>query len=97
MIIPFEKAVDRARQGSADRSRQRRNRGKMIKKCPNCVEQVQSEARVCRFCGYDFRRRRNPNMTTGDVAGCAVSGCALWIFGPIILLLLLAFIGSTMK
>ena len=25
-----------------------------LKKCPNCAEQVKSEAKVCRFCGYDF-------------------------------------------
>lgn len=25
-----------------------------LKKCPNCVEEVKAEAKVCRFCGYNF-------------------------------------------
>jgi len=25
-----------------------------LKKCPKCAEQVKVEARVCRFCGFDF-------------------------------------------
>ncbi len=65
-----------------------------MKKCPACAETIQSDARVCRYCGYDFRRRRNPSLTAGDAAGCAINGCLLWIFGPIALILFLAWLGS---
>jgi len=28
--------------------------GGQVKKCPKCAEQVKSEAKVCRFCSYEF-------------------------------------------
>ena len=65
-----------------------------MKQCPDCAEMVKDDARVCRFCGYDFKKRRNPKFTSGDAAGCALTGCYLWIFGPILLLLLAALVGS---
>jgi len=30
------------------------NMGAAMKRCPDCAELVQPEARVCRFCRYDF-------------------------------------------
>jgi hypothetical protein len=58
---------------------------------------VQYAAKACRFCGYDFKKRRVPGLTSTDVAGCAINGCLLWIFGPIILLVALAMLGSWIK
>ena len=36
-----------------------------VKKCPNCAEQVQKAARVCRYCHYEFAR------LNGDQSGVA--------------------------
>jgi hypothetical protein len=32
--------------------------GGQLKKCPRCAEGVKAEAKVCRFCGYDYEKER---------------------------------------
>jgi len=44
------------------------NREKMaersgLKKCPDCAEFVQPEARICRFCGHEFLSERAGNLS----------------------------------
>lgn len=45
-----------------------------LKKCPDCAEQVQAEARKCRFCGYEFSQHSVAAATSTDQAG---TGCAV--------------------
>ena len=38
-----------------------------LKKCPKCAEQVRSEAKVCRFCKYEFiEQQESPEKNAQD-------------------------------
>ncbi len=71
--------------------------GAETKKCPNCAEDVKSEANGCRFCGFDFKTGRMPNATTpgkGAPAGCSASAItAMCVI--VVIILLIAMIGGS--
>ncbi|HJR45839.1 MAG TPA: DUF4190 domain-containing protein [Actinomycetota bacterium] len=56
----------------------------MTKTCPSCAEQVQSAARVCRYCAYDFELGIRPTGAPGETNGKAIASLVLailWMFG----------------
>jgi hypothetical protein len=38
-----------------------------MKACPDCAEQVLAAARICRYCGYEFRPAPAPPLTNGGL------------------------------
>jgi hypothetical protein len=56
--------------------------GRPTKQCPYCAEQIQAEALVCHFCGYDYATQSRPN-TARKTNGLAVASLVLgivWIY-----------------
>jgi hypothetical protein len=43
--------------GSKRRKSQKEERGEGTKKCPQCAEEVNAEAKICRFCRYEFQQK----------------------------------------
>ena len=44
-------------------------RAQGMKKCPDCAEMVQGEARVCRYCGYRFSVSHATEVVSEERAG----------------------------
>ncbi len=62
-----------------------------MKRCPDCAEEVQDDARVCKHCGYDFLKGRNDKLIRTGIGNGQILGCLEVIVVPILIVMLVVF------